>query len=242
LLPSPPPPILQIMILKRSPPQCVISKESVQQKWIDELWYRKQLSTCLNSWALADPPSQWACPLVYSNSAFLLQCSKVHNNCKKVWNKLCPLSPHHVSYSPHESCTRKAIFLLSTCIMYQESYLFTVHMNHVPGKLSFYCPHESCTRKAIVLLSTWIMYQESYLFTVHMNHVPGKLSFYCPHESCTRKAIFLLSTWIMYQESYLFTVHMNHVPGKLSFYCPHESCTRKAIFWSVTVSNKIVSY
>jgi len=46
----------------------VISKESVQQKWIDELWFRKQLSTCLfvwtlnyNSWAPADPPSQWAC-------------------------------------------------------------------------------------------------------------------------------------------------------------------------------------
>ena len=28
----PPPPILQIMILKLSPPRCVISKESVQQK------------------------------------------------------------------------------------------------------------------------------------------------------------------------------------------------------------------
>jgi len=32
----PPPPILQIMILRLSPPRCVISKESVQQKWIDE--------------------------------------------------------------------------------------------------------------------------------------------------------------------------------------------------------------
>jgi hypothetical protein len=42
-----PPPILQIMILKLSPPRCVISKESVQQKWIDKLWFRKQLSTCL---------------------------------------------------------------------------------------------------------------------------------------------------------------------------------------------------
>ena len=40
-------PLLQIMILKLSPPRCVISKESVQQKWIDELWFRKQLSTCL---------------------------------------------------------------------------------------------------------------------------------------------------------------------------------------------------
>ena len=50
----------------------VISKESVQQKWIDELWFRKQLSTCLffwtlnyNSWAPGRrpgwPPSQWAC-------------------------------------------------------------------------------------------------------------------------------------------------------------------------------------
>ena len=55
---SPPPPILQIMILKLSPPRCVISKEPVQKKWIDELWFRKQLSTCLfvwifnyNSWA-----------------------------------------------------------------------------------------------------------------------------------------------------------------------------------------------
>jgi len=63
----PPPPILQIMILKLSPPRCVISKESVQQKWIDE-----QLSTCLfvwtlnyNSWAPGRlpgwPPSQWDC-------------------------------------------------------------------------------------------------------------------------------------------------------------------------------------
>ena len=49
--PPPPPPILQIMILKQSPPRCVIIKESVQQKLIDELWFRKQLSTCLNSWA-----------------------------------------------------------------------------------------------------------------------------------------------------------------------------------------------
>ena len=29
---GPPPPILQIMILKLSPPRCVISKESAQQK------------------------------------------------------------------------------------------------------------------------------------------------------------------------------------------------------------------
>ena len=29
-----------------------ISKESVQQKWIDELWFRKQLSTCLFVWTL----------------------------------------------------------------------------------------------------------------------------------------------------------------------------------------------
>jgi len=74
---GPPPPILQIMILKLSPPPCVISKELVQQKWIDELWFRKQLSTCLfvwtlnyndlvhllNSWAPGRrpgwPPSQW---------------------------------------------------------------------------------------------------------------------------------------------------------------------------------------
>ena len=40
---GPPPPILQIMILQLSPPRCVISKESVQQKWIDELWFRKQI-------------------------------------------------------------------------------------------------------------------------------------------------------------------------------------------------------
>ena len=45
-------PILQIMILKLSPPQCVISNESVQQKRIDELWFRKQLSTCLFVWTL----------------------------------------------------------------------------------------------------------------------------------------------------------------------------------------------
>ena len=58
-----PPPILQIMILKLSPPRCVISMESVQQKWIDELWFRKQLSTCLfvwthnhNSWAPGHRP------------------------------------------------------------------------------------------------------------------------------------------------------------------------------------------
>jgi hypothetical protein len=48
----PPPPILQIMMLKLSPPRCIISKESVQQKWIDELWFRKQLSTCLFVWIL----------------------------------------------------------------------------------------------------------------------------------------------------------------------------------------------
>ena len=48
----PPPPILQIMMLKLSPPRCVISKESVQQKWIDELWFRKQISTCLFVWTL----------------------------------------------------------------------------------------------------------------------------------------------------------------------------------------------
>jgi hypothetical protein len=47
-----PPPILQIMILKLSPPRCVISKESVQQKWIDKLWFRKQLTTCLFVWTL----------------------------------------------------------------------------------------------------------------------------------------------------------------------------------------------
>ena len=45
-------PILQIMILKLSPPRCVISKESAQQKWIDELWFRKQFSTCLFVWTL----------------------------------------------------------------------------------------------------------------------------------------------------------------------------------------------
>ena len=49
---TPPPPLPQIMTLKLSPPRCVISKESVQQKWIDELWFRKQLSTCLFVWTL----------------------------------------------------------------------------------------------------------------------------------------------------------------------------------------------
>ena len=49
---GPPSPILQI-----SPSRCVISKEeSVQQKWIDELWFRKQFSTCLNSSALGCHP------------------------------------------------------------------------------------------------------------------------------------------------------------------------------------------
>jgi hypothetical protein len=42
-----PPPIPQIMILKLCTPRCIMSKESIQQKWIDELWFRKQLSTCL---------------------------------------------------------------------------------------------------------------------------------------------------------------------------------------------------
>ena len=51
-LAPPPPPIPQIMILKLSPPRCVISKESVQQKWIDQLWFRKQLSTCLFVWTI----------------------------------------------------------------------------------------------------------------------------------------------------------------------------------------------
>jgi hypothetical protein len=44
---GPHPPILQIMTLNLSSPRCVISKESVQQQWIDELWFRTQLSTCL---------------------------------------------------------------------------------------------------------------------------------------------------------------------------------------------------
>jgi hypothetical protein len=64
-------PILQIMIPKLSPPRCVISKESVQQKLIDELWFRKQLSTCLFFWTLnynghgprgvapSDPRASW---------------------------------------------------------------------------------------------------------------------------------------------------------------------------------------
>ena len=54
------------MILKLSLPRCVIpvSKESVQQKLIDELWFRKQLSTFvylgpINSWALGSRPD---CP------------------------------------------------------------------------------------------------------------------------------------------------------------------------------------
>ena len=51
-----PPPILQIMILKLSPPRCVISKDSVQQNWIDELWFGKQLSTCLFVWTLIYNP------------------------------------------------------------------------------------------------------------------------------------------------------------------------------------------
>ena len=86
---GPSPPILQIMILKLSPPRCVISKESVQQKCIDELWFRKQLSTCLfvwtlnnndlvhllNSWAPGRlpgwPPSQWACRELQNSNLFL---------------------------------------------------------------------------------------------------------------------------------------------------------------------------
>ena len=44
---TPPPPNLQIMILKLSPQWCVISKESVQQKWIDELWIR-------NNWNIVE--------------------------------------------------------------------------------------------------------------------------------------------------------------------------------------------
>ena len=57
---GPPPPILQIMML--SPPRCVISKESVQQKWIDELRFRKQLFTCLFVWTLNyNPGAFWEC-------------------------------------------------------------------------------------------------------------------------------------------------------------------------------------
>jgi hypothetical protein len=63
-----PPPILQIVILKLSPPRCIISKESVQQTWIDELWFRKQLSTCLFVMGPGAPPrltpSQWVCAWV----------------------------------------------------------------------------------------------------------------------------------------------------------------------------------
>ena len=63
-------PNLQIMILKSI-------KESVQQKWIDELWFRKQLSTCLFVWTLDynswspewrpgwPPSSQWAWWCIY---------------------------------------------------------------------------------------------------------------------------------------------------------------------------------
>jgi hypothetical protein len=79
---SPPPPILQIMILKLSPPRCVISKEPVQKKWIDELWFKKQLSTCLfvwifnyNSWAPRRRPDDH--PLngpEYNNSFHCLFC------------------------------------------------------------------------------------------------------------------------------------------------------------------------
>ena len=67
-------PLLQIMILTLIPPWCVISKESVQQKWIDELWFRQQLSTCLNSWAPADPPPPLSGPAHYN------EWLKTHND------------------------------------------------------------------------------------------------------------------------------------------------------------------
>ena len=38
----------------QSPPRYAISKESVQQKWIDEMWFRKQLSTCLFAMSVPD--------------------------------------------------------------------------------------------------------------------------------------------------------------------------------------------
>ena len=92
-------PILQIMIPKLSPPRCVISKESAQQKWIDELWFRKQFSTCLFVWTLnyndlahllnslvpgrrsAWPLSRWACPewtrdKLYSSRTIIIKILK----------------------------------------------------------------------------------------------------------------------------------------------------------------------
>ena len=71
---------LQIMILKLSPPRCGISKESVQQKWIDELWFRKQLSSCLFVWTLNY--NSWASgcrPAVPSMGLFIHMGSKCWN-------------------------------------------------------------------------------------------------------------------------------------------------------------------
>jgi len=59
--------------------RCVISKESVQQKWFDELWFRKQLCIVYLSWAPGcrpgwPPPSQWACfdsITMHSNGYFI---------------------------------------------------------------------------------------------------------------------------------------------------------------------------
>ena len=71
------------MILKLSPPRCVISKESVQQKWINELWIWKQLSTCLfvwtinyNSWAQGRCPGWPPPPLSVGLSVCLVMQSR----------------------------------------------------------------------------------------------------------------------------------------------------------------------
>jgi hypothetical protein len=84
---APPPPILQIMILKLSSPRCVISKESVQQKWIDEVWFRKQLSTCLfvwtlnyNSWALGCRLGWHPPPSLSGSGPINRRTSKKENN------------------------------------------------------------------------------------------------------------------------------------------------------------------
>jgi hypothetical protein len=98
-----PPPILQIMILKLSPPRCVISKESVQQKWIDELWFRKQLSTCLFVWKLMGlgvpprqtPPSQDQCACLQTDDD---DNRPITNANIKHWQK---------NISPQQICTMK---------------------------------------------------------------------------------------------------------------------------------------
>ena len=77
---APPPLILQIMILTLSPPRCVMSKESVQQKWIDELWFTYKSKITKNKYMYM----------------YMVQCP-IHRNRKVVMHHQGPNESHYHS-------------------------------------------------------------------------------------------------------------------------------------------------